>query len=131
MSACDYSPAQRQHARACATGFFPDIGCALLAYGPPHATLALTLLPRHLNNVSTMHGGVMATLRVVAMGPAGRPDLAIRHPGRDADGADRRDRDPALAADHAQRSPWRIAVGWNGRFVLSVLFPLLLMPLLA
>src|SRR3546814_3856577 len=43
------SPAQRQQARACATGFFPDIGCALLAYGPQHATLALTLLPRHLN----------------------------------------------------------------------------------
>jgi hypothetical protein len=36
-----------------------------------------------------------------------------------------------LLARHAQLSPWRIAVGWNGRFVLSVLIPLLLIPLLA
>ncbi|HBS80434.1 MAG TPA: hypothetical protein DD989_17590, partial [Pseudomonas sp.] len=36
-----------------------------------------------------------------------------------------------LLARHAQLSPWRIAVGWNGRFVLSVLVPLLLIPLLA
>ncbi|TCD19580.1 hypothetical protein E0D86_18225 [Pseudomonas sp. IC_126] len=36
-----------------------------------------------------------------------------------------------LLARHAQLSPWRIAVGWNGRFVLSVLVPLLLVPLLA
>ena len=36
-----------------------------------------------------------------------------------------------LLARHAQLSPWRIAVGWNGRFVLSVLLPLLLVPLLA
>lgn len=36
-----------------------------------------------------------------------------------------------LFARHAQLSPWRIAVGWNGRFVLSVLLPLLLVPLLA
>ncbi len=36
-----------------------------------------------------------------------------------------------LLARHAQLSPWRIAVGWNGRFVLSVLIPLLLVPLLA
>lgn len=36
-----------------------------------------------------------------------------------------------LLARHARLSPWRIAVGWNGRFVLSVLLPLLLIPLLA
>jgi len=36
-----------------------------------------------------------------------------------------------LLARHAQLSPWRIAVGWNGRFVLQVLLPLLLVPLLA
>ena len=36
-----------------------------------------------------------------------------------------------LLARHAQLSSWRIAVGWNGRFVLSVLIPLLLIPLLA
>lgn len=36
-----------------------------------------------------------------------------------------------LLARHAQLSPWRIAVGWNGRFVLRVLFPLLMVPLLA
>lgn len=36
-----------------------------------------------------------------------------------------------LLARHAQLSPWRIALGWNGRFVLSVLLPLLLIPLLA
>lgn len=36
-----------------------------------------------------------------------------------------------LLARHAKLSPWRIALGWNGRFVLSVLLPLLLIPLLA
>ncbi|MGK9066000.1 hypothetical protein [Stutzerimonas chloritidismutans] len=36
-----------------------------------------------------------------------------------------------LLARHAQLSPWRIAFGWNGRFVLAVLTPLLLIPLLA
>ncbi|MGM3389453.1 hypothetical protein KXR94_17560 [Stutzerimonas stutzeri] len=36
-----------------------------------------------------------------------------------------------LLARHAQLSPWRIAFGWNGRFVLGVLGPLLLLPLLA
>ena len=36
-----------------------------------------------------------------------------------------------MLARHAQLSPWRIAFGWNGRFVLLVLGPLLLVPLLA
>ena len=36
-----------------------------------------------------------------------------------------------LLARHAQLSPWRVALGWNGRFVLSVLLPILLIPLLA
>lgn len=36
-----------------------------------------------------------------------------------------------LLARHAQLSPWRIAFDWNGRFVLIVLGPLLLIPLLA
>ena len=36
-----------------------------------------------------------------------------------------------LLARHAQLSPWRIAFEWNGRFVLLVLGPLLLLPLLA
>ena len=36
-----------------------------------------------------------------------------------------------LLARHAQLSPWRIAFDWNGRFVLVVLGPLLLLPLLA
>lgn len=36
-----------------------------------------------------------------------------------------------LLARHAQLSPWQVAVAWNGRFVLSVLLPLLLIPLLA
>jgi uncharacterized protein (TIGR00369 family) len=71
MSASDYSSAQLQQVHASVTGFFQDIGCDLLAYGPEHATLALTLLPRHLNNASNMHGGVMATLMDVAMGLCG------------------------------------------------------------
>lgn len=36
-----------------------------------------------------------------------------------------------LLARHAQLSPWRIALGWNGKFVLLVIGPLLLIPLLA
>lgn len=36
-----------------------------------------------------------------------------------------------LLARHAQLSPWRIAFDWNGRFVLMVIGPLLLIPLLA
>lgn len=36
-----------------------------------------------------------------------------------------------LLARHAQLSPWRIAFGWNGHFVLLVIGPLLLIPLLA
>ena len=36
-----------------------------------------------------------------------------------------------MLARHAGISPWRIAFGWNGRFVLLVLGPLLLVPLLA
>lgn len=71
MPTSDYSPAQLQQLHASVTGFFQDVGCELLAYGPQHATLALSLLPRHLNNASNMHGGVMATLMDVAMGLCG------------------------------------------------------------
>ena len=67
----DYSPAQLQQVHASVTGIFQDVGCELLAYGPEHATLALDLLRRHLNNASNMHGGVMATLMDVAMGLSG------------------------------------------------------------
>ena len=66
-----YTPAQLQQVQASVTGFFQDIGCQLLAYGPEQATLALDLQPRHLNNASNMHGGVMATLMDVAMGLCG------------------------------------------------------------
>lgn len=80
MSATDYSSDQLLQVHASVTGFFQDIGCELLAYGPEHATLALDLLPRHLNNASNMHGGVMATLMDVAMGLCGtwEPDPAQR-----------------------------------------------------
>ncbi|MCG6539415.1 PaaI family thioesterase [Pseudomonas sp. KSR10] len=71
MPTSDYSPAQLQQVHASVTGFFQDVGCELLAYEPQHATLALDLLPRHLNNASNMHGGVMATLIDVAMGLCG------------------------------------------------------------
>jgi uncharacterized protein (TIGR00369 family) len=71
MPNSDYSPAQLQQVHASVTGFFQDIGCELLAYGLEHATLALGLLPRCLNNASNMHGGVMATLMDVAMGLCG------------------------------------------------------------
>ncbi|WP_217477469.1 PaaI family thioesterase [Stutzerimonas stutzeri] len=76
----DYSPAQLQQVHASVTGFFLDVGCELLAYGPEQVTLALDLLPRHLNNASNMHGGVMATLMDVAMGLSGtwEPDPAER-----------------------------------------------------
>lgn len=36
-----------------------------------------------------------------------------------------------MLARHAGLTPWRIAFGWNGRFVLLALGPLLLVPLLA
>jgi len=36
-----------------------------------------------------------------------------------------------LLARYAQLSPWRVAVSWNGRFVLLALLPLGLLPLLA
>ncbi len=36
-----------------------------------------------------------------------------------------------MLARHAGLSPWRIAFGWNGRFVLLALGPLMLVPLLA
>lgn len=80
MSISDYSSAQRQQVQASVTGFFQDIGAELLAYGPDHATLVLVLLPRHLNNASNMHGGVMATLMDVAMGLCGtwEPDPSDR-----------------------------------------------------
>lgn len=71
MPASEYSLAQLQQVHASVTGFFQDVGCELLAYGPEHAILALDLLPRHLNNASNMHGGVMATLMDVAMGLSG------------------------------------------------------------
>ena len=71
MSTSLYTPAQLQQVQVSVTGFFQDIGCQLLAYGPEHAVLALDLLPRHLNNASNMHGGVMATLMDVAMGLCG------------------------------------------------------------
>src|SRR5690606_28478893 len=35
-----------------------------------------------------------------------------------------------LLARYAELSAWRVAVGWNGRFVLWALPPLLLLPLL-
>jgi uncharacterized protein (TIGR00369 family) len=80
MPTSDYSPAQLQQVHTSVTGFFQDIGCELVAYGPEHTTLALDLLPRHLNNASNMHGGVMATLMDVAMGLCGTwvPDPAER-----------------------------------------------------
>jgi uncharacterized protein (TIGR00369 family) len=71
MHTSDYSPALLQQIQASVTGFFQGIGCELLAYGPGHAALALELLPRHLNNASNMHGGVMATMMDVAMGLCG------------------------------------------------------------
>lgn len=80
MSSSLYSAEQLQQVQASVTGFFQDIGCQLLAYGSEHAVLALDLLPRHLNNASNMHGGVMATLMDVAMGLCGtwEPDPAER-----------------------------------------------------
>ena len=71
MPTSDYLPDQLQQVHASVTGFFQDIGCALEAYGPDHTTLALILLPRHLNNASNMHGGVIATMMDVAMGLCG------------------------------------------------------------
>jgi len=80
MPRSDYSSAQLQQVHASVTGFFQDIGGELLAYGSDQATLGLELLPRHLNNASNMHGGVMATLMDVAMGLCGtwEPDPAER-----------------------------------------------------
>ncbi|GAB6390116.1 PaaI family thioesterase [Stutzerimonas marianensis] len=71
MPASDYCPATLQQVQASVTGFFQEVGCELLAYGADHATVGLNLTAQHLNNASTLHGGVMATLMDVAMGLCG------------------------------------------------------------
>lgn len=76
MTSPTYSAAELQQVQRTVTGFFQDVGCELMAYGPDHAIIALTLEPRHLNNASSMHGGVMATLMDVAMGLCGTWDVA-------------------------------------------------------
>ncbi|MCQ4263044.1 PaaI family thioesterase [Stutzerimonas stutzeri] len=53
------------------TGFFQDLGCRLIEYGPERVVVELLMLPRHLNNASNLHGGVTATLLDVAMGLCG------------------------------------------------------------
>lgn len=53
------------------TGFFQELGAELLEFQPQRAVLGLTLEPRHLNNASNLHGGVVATLLDVAMGMCG------------------------------------------------------------
>jgi uncharacterized protein (TIGR00369 family) len=80
MPTSEYSPELLRETQATVTGFFQDVGCELVAYGQDHAVIALNLQPRHLNNASNMHGGVMATLMDVAMGLCGtwEPDPAQR-----------------------------------------------------
>lgn len=53
------------------TGFFQDLGAHLLEYSAEQVVVGLELLPRHMNNASQMHGGVMATLMDAAMGLCG------------------------------------------------------------
>lgn len=53
------------------TGFFQDLGATLETYSEQEVVVALTLLPRHMNNASQMHGGVMASLMDAAMGLCG------------------------------------------------------------
>jgi len=53
------------------TGFFQDLGAKLDTYAEDQVVIALDLLPRHMNNASQMHGGVMATLMDAAMGLCG------------------------------------------------------------
>ncbi len=80
MPTSEYTPELLRETQATVTGFFQDVGCELVAYGQGHAVIALNLQPRHLNNASNMHGGVMATLMDVAMGLCGtwEPDPAQR-----------------------------------------------------
>ena len=71
MSDQPYTAATLQQVEASITGFFQDLGCHLREYGPGRVVIELLLQPRHLNNASSLHGGVTATLLDVAMGLCG------------------------------------------------------------
>ncbi|EWC43162.1 hotdog fold thioesterase [Pseudomonas stutzeri] len=71
MSDQSCSDTSLQKVEASLTGFFQDLGCRLSEYGPTQVVIELRLQPRHLNNASSLHGGVSATLLDVAMGLCG------------------------------------------------------------
>lgn len=53
------------------TGFFHEVGAELELYSAEKVVIALNLEDRHMNNASTLHGGVLATLADVAMAMVG------------------------------------------------------------
>lgn len=65
------SDQQLEQIQSTVTGFFQDLGAQLLEYSAEQVVVGLELLPRHMNNASQMHGGVMATLMDAAMGLCG------------------------------------------------------------
>lgn len=62
---------QSQAVARTVTGFFQEVGAQIERYSFDEVVIALDLEPRHLNNASTLHGGVIATLADVAMAMAG------------------------------------------------------------
>ena len=65
------SDARREQIQSTVTGFFQDLGAQLQTYSAEEVVVTLELQPRHMNNASQLHGGVMATLMDAAMGLCG------------------------------------------------------------
>ena len=61
----------RQQVADTVTGFFHELGAEIAHYSAEKVVIRLALEQRHLNNASTLHGGVLATLADVAMAMAG------------------------------------------------------------
>ena len=61
----------RQAIARTVTGFFQELGAQLEEYSEGRAVVGLTLTEKHMNNASSLHGGVTASLLDIAMGLCG------------------------------------------------------------
>ena len=62
---------ERQAIARTVTGFFQELGAQLEEYSEGRAVVGLTLTEKHMNNASSLHGGVTASLIDIAMGLCG------------------------------------------------------------
>jgi|TARA_B100001250_G_C19432152_1_gene627965 uncharacterized protein (TIGR00369 family) len=62
---------ERQAIARTVTGFFQELGAQLEEYSEGRAVVGLTLTEKHMNNASSLHGGVTASLLDIAMGLCG------------------------------------------------------------